>query len=156
MRSEDIIREVADTFFYVWRKFTAEIGAEMEMIPHQWDIVEYLGNNKWRLRNDFNFSTLDSIGILDKTFPHTQYLRADIVTKEGKEHIVVTFGMMEEHATFVPYLVYMESIERAKIDDIRNRVKDLIVTWYESIMRRNQEMLWNFVKDKYDKIITYK
>jgi len=67
--------------FASWLAYKLELGAELRMVPRQWELVDYFGDGSWELRR-FPFDSLQSIALQgDSSLPRLEVR----IAPEGRE-----------------------------------------------------------------------
>jgi len=150
---DDIIRHLSEIFFNIWIRFAVDLGHEMALTPWQWDVALYEGQKHWHLKQDFNYAQVGEVVLEDEYFGHPESLRAELFTSRKRPRVRVVFRLNEEvqgdERLQTDYLVYSATFRQLDFHGLWKALEPLVKAWYEAHVRRDQEMLWDHVKERY-------
>jgi hypothetical protein len=114
--------------------------------------------SEWSLKENYNFGELTQIFVTDRTQEHGRVgdtLKARYYVDEGVTHIRFTFEYCEgEHyykysgwkRIFGQYVLYDSTLEALDLDSVHDIFAGLVKAWYESHLRKNRQVLLDYIK----------
>jgi hypothetical protein len=163
----EITKSLIEYFWQVWIRFD-RIKVHFSMDPNvQLFAIFKEYPEKWRFKDNFNFSDIDTIKITDKTQAGGRLgdkLEARFYHVDKNVHLRITFEYCDgEHyykysgwkRIFAQNIIYDAPIEKVKMNKIWDLISDMVKTWFESHLRRNRDMIIKYVKENFDKGETF-
>jgi len=167
-RKEELNRILIEDFLRIWDKFNdIRVHVTMEP-PHNLYVTFKNYPKEWEFKPNFDFSTINTIQLVDKTqvqgrvgdgIRFTYY-----VDEKGVLHLRGTFEYCEGEAyykyggwkrVFNVHVLYDAPIMKVDIDRIHQILADIVKTWYESHLKKNRDILITHIKNTYEKGETY-
>ncbi len=123
--------------------------------------------DEWKFREDFNFSGVNNIQMVDKTQDEGRTgdaLKAYYYTEDSTTRLRMVFEYCEGEQYYKyagwkriigQFVVYDASIEKLNMDKLHEKMKGVIKAWYESHLRRNRDILIKHLKDSYERGETF-
>jgi len=116
---------------------------------------------EWTLKDNYNFGELNQILVTDRTQEQGRVgdtLKARYYVEEGVTHLRLTFEYCEgEHyykysgwkRIFGQYVLHDAPLDSFDIDAVHDIFAGLVKTWYESHLRKNRQLLLDYLKATY-------
>jgi len=164
----DLNRTLVEDFMRIWHKFNeSRIHVTMDP-PHNLYATFKNYPNDWELKPDFDFSTISTLQLVDKT----QYqgrvgdgIKFTYYTDEkGVTHLRGTFEYCEGESYYKysgwkriynVHVLYDAPISKVDMDRIHQILADIVKVWFESHLRKNRDLLISHIKNTYEKGETY-
>lgn len=150
---EHVMKSLMIVFLKIWMRFALDTGIKMVLSPSSEEVAMYHGRNNWSLNQDFNFSALSEIAIVNKQ-KRNHSLRAESYTVHGRDHIRIIFSLEEDRVkgqpVMVSYSVYSALAKDFSLQDAVRRLRPSLGKWFLSIAENEPSILWNYCKEKYE------
>lgn len=165
-KKAEINKKLLTDLWVTWVRFNKQdIHFTIEPAPNKWlEFTSY--PDKFELRNDFFFENVNNIVFRD-TATDIERLGDSlkiIYKKEEQERINVLFEFSEGekydrytgwHRYFTQYILYEKSIREADLKEIENVLLNVISKWYESQLRRDRDVIIQYIKENFKKGETF-
>lgn len=153
----DVARQLSEAFLKIWIRFAVDLGKEdMHLTPWQWDVSLYRGKKQFIMNEEFNFDDVGEV-ILEYRKGRYQALRADFYLWKKHTHLRVYFELesarTEGKIITRRWLVYDAPVKDADLNEMWERMKDGVLSWYESLSSGDDGPFWDFVSSHYTEIV---
>ncbi|MEW5761340.1 MAG: hypothetical protein AB1779_11310 [Candidatus Thermoplasmatota archaeon] len=166
-KKENIVKKLLENFWYIQQKFDhRRVHFTLEPVPMDF-MITLDQPGAWKFREDYDFTGVSAISLADKT--HIQgrlgdALTASFYSTEKDTHVRITFEYIEgEHyykysgwkQIYAQHILYDSPLEKANMTKIWEIVSELVKAWFESHLRNDRNIIIKYVKDNYEKGMTY-
>ncbi|MEM3444923.1 MAG: hypothetical protein QXJ27_04635 [Thermoplasmata archaeon] len=164
----ELNRTLVEDFMRIWDKFN-DIHVHITMEPPHNLYATFKNYPKdWEFKTDFDFSTINTIQLVDKT--QTQGRVGDGIKftyytdEKGVLHLRGVFEYCEGESYYKysgwkriynVHVLYDAPINKVDIDRIHQILADVVKSWYESHLKKNRDILLSHIKNTYEKGETY-
>ncbi len=123
--------------------------------------------DEWKFKDDFNFAGVNNIQLVDRTQEQGRMgdsLKVWYYNDDSSPRVRMVFEFCEgEHyykyagwkRVFGQFVIYDAPLGEFGLEEIHNKLGDVIKAWYESHLRRNREFLIDHLKANYEKGETF-
>jgi hypothetical protein len=125
----------------------------MRMHPDQWEIAHYRGDKTWEIRDDFDFSELGEVLLIDGSAKGAG-LFSEFTLSKGRSTIRSGFILPEKVGGETKkwfFIAYDSSIERASLGELWGSIRPGVEAWYESLIRGEIRSLAEFCDNGLEK-----
>ncbi|MBX8644589.1 MAG: hypothetical protein KIY12_07710 [Thermoplasmata archaeon] len=160
-KKAEINREALQDFWRIWLRFNRS-NIHFSIQPEYSEFLRFTEfPDGWQLKEDFRFSSLNSIELTDRTSEEGRMgdrLRLFYYTLEGKNYLRLTFEYFEgEHyykysgwkRLFGQYVLYDVSISAFNTTKFHEILADVVKAWFESHLRRSRDSFLEHLKVHY-------
>ncbi len=158
-----INRELVGDFWRIWIQFN-KINVHFKMEPSHtlWAHFDVYPDT-WRFREDFDFSTVREISLVDITREQNRTgdsLKIIYYNTEEGEKLRMLFEFFEGEKyykysgwkrIYSQYILYDDFVKKVSIDKIREILLKLIPVWYESHLKGDRNVILNYIKENFVK-----
>ncbi len=165
----EINQQFIKDFWRIWIRFE-KINVHFSMKPEYSSfakIKEFPEN--WEFKENFDFTNVRTIRLMDKTQDENRAgdtLLIDYYTEEDDFKVGMFFEFCEGE-TYYKYSGWKRIYARYSLweaefplkgkdmDGFHNALKDIVKIWYESHLKRDRNLILDYIKDNYDKVEEY-
>ena len=166
-KKKELNMNLIEDFWKIWIQFN-KINIHFRMDPpySEWgQFVDF--PEKWNLKEDFDFSAVTEIGLVDLTRDQNRTgdsLKVFYYTEGEEERIKMIFQFFEGEEyhkysglkrIYSQYVLYDESVKKASLDKIREILLKVIPKWYESHLKGDRAIIINYIKKEFKKGETF-
>ncbi|HEQ78942.1 MAG TPA: hypothetical protein ENN76_01595 [Euryarchaeota archaeon] len=148
-------KEGVQYLFAMWLALKLEMNTQLCMTPWQWEMVEYLGNREWRMRN-FPFYRLQQVSLHTKELTLSFELRIAPLGKNVVEYrLTVPEHFAHDRLIFKPCLLDVSGYDEVG-EKMRQLLPKLMEKWALSIALDDMRPLYDWAltvdQEKYEPI----
>ncbi len=165
-KKAEINKRLLTNLWVTWVRFNKQdIHFTIEPAPNKW--LEFTAYpDKFQLRDDFFFENVNNIVFRD-TARDIERLGDSlkvIYKKDEQERINLIFEFSEGekydrytgwHRYFTQYILYDKPVKEASQEEIDNILLNVVAKWYESQLRRDREVILQYIKENFKKGETF-
>ncbi|MGC8662837.1 MAG: hypothetical protein ACP5SF_01055 [Thermoplasmata archaeon] len=162
-KKKDINATLIQDLWKVYLKF-GDINIHFNLEPPytQWATFTDFPN-VWKLKDDFNFGTVEVITFTDTTREQGRTgdsLKIMYYNPGDGERIKILFEFCEGEKyykysgwkrVFTQYVLYDKPVSSASMDDIHDIMFNLITKWYESHLKKDRGLIIDYVQKNFEK-----
>ncbi|MFW5903857.1 MAG: hypothetical protein ACOC89_01485 [Candidatus Saliniplasma sp.] len=168
-RMAELNRQFIKDFWRIWIRFE-KLNIHFSMKPDYSSFAHFKEfPEEWDFREDFDFSGVRTIKLMDKTQDEDRTgdtIMLNYYTEEDDLYLGMFFEFCEGETyykysgwkrIFARYELakYKFPIGDKKVDEIHEKLKEIIKTWYESHLKRDRDTIINYIKDNFEKVEEY-
>lgn len=136
---EIITRGLVEMALNILTRFSLNTGADLSMVPNQWDVAIYHGDKRWEVIPSFDFTKLGEVMLIDRN-PKGAGILASFHLHRGENILRVGFLLPRrtgERCERDYFLAYEEKTGSADIEEIWKRIRPGVHKWFESLLRND-------------------
>ncbi|MFP4051308.1 MAG: hypothetical protein ACLFVB_06160 [Thermoplasmata archaeon] len=168
-RMAELNRQFIKDFWRIWIRFE-KLNVHFSIQPDYSSFAHFKEfPENWDFREDFDFSAVRKIKLMDKTQEDNRTgdtLLLEYYTEEDTLHLGLLFEYCEGETyykysgwkrIFARYQIFDTEfpIDDDKVDDMHRILKDIIKTWYESHLKRDRNIIIDYIEDNFEKLEEY-
>lgn len=163
----DINEVLIKDFWRIWIRFN-RIDVLFSMDPVHSDFAIFTQfPEQWNVRSEFKFENVNTIKLSDTTQAQKRIgdtLAVQYVHKDDELHLQMIFEFCQgEHyykyagwkRTYVQYILYEAMVDEVDMEDLHEILGTVVMNWYESHLRKDRNLILDFVKDDFEKGNTF-
>ncbi|MBS3790557.1 MAG: hypothetical protein KGY66_06545 [Candidatus Thermoplasmatota archaeon] len=165
----DLNRQFIKDFWRIWIRFE-KLNVHFSMQP---DYSSFAHFNEfpedWELREDFDFSNVKKIKLMDKTQENSRTgdsLILEYYSKEDTLRLGLFFEFCEGETyykysgwkrIFARYALFDKEfpVDEDEMDEFHDELKDVVKQWYESHLKRDRDIIIDYIEGEYEKVEEY-
>ncbi len=164
---KELSMNLIEDFWRIWLQFN-KINVHFRMDPPHSEWGQFIVfPDKWNLREDFDFSSVTEISLVDLTRDQNRTgdsLKIIYYNTDEGERIKMIFEFFEGEEyykysglkrIYSQYILYDESVKKASLEKIRDILLKVIPKWYESHLKGDRSIIIDFIKKEYTKGETF-
>ncbi len=165
----ELNREFIKDFWRIWIRFE-KLNVHFNIRPDKSSFAQFKKfPDEWDFKEDFNFSKVDSIELMDKT-QIDERTGDTLVLEYYTENDEIKVGLFFEFCEgetyykysgwkriFARYQLFKSDfpVSSKQLDAYHSILKDCVKVWYESHLKRDRSLLIDYIKDNYEKVEEY-
>ncbi len=162
-KKKELNMNLIEDFWRIWLQFN-KINVHFRMDPPHSEWGRFIVfPDKWELREDFDFSSITEIALVDLTRDQNRTgdsIKVTYYATEEGERIKMIFEFFEGEEyykysglkrIYSQYILYDESVSKANIDKIRDILLKIIPKWYESHLKGDRSIIIDYIKNNFTK-----
>lgn len=168
-KMSELNRQFIKDFWRIWIRFE-NLDVHFSMQP---DYSSFAHFNEfpedWELREDFDFSSVKKIKLMDKT-QESDRTGDSLVLEYYSEEDTLRLGLFFEYCEgetyykysgwkriFARYSIFDKEfpIEDEEMDEFHKELKGVVKKWYESHLKRDRHIIIDYIEDEYEKTEEY-
>ncbi|MEF8873077.1 MAG: hypothetical protein V5A88_00220 [Candidatus Thermoplasmatota archaeon] len=165
----ELNRQFVKDFWRIWIRFE-KLNVHFSMKPDHSSFARFNEfPEDWELREDFDFSNLNKIELMDKTQEDNR-TGDSIVLEYYSEEDTLKIGLFFEYCEGEQYYKYSGwkrifaryslfdaefPLDDDKMDEFHNKLKSVVKRWYESHLKRDRDIVLQYIEDEFEKIEEY-
>ena len=163
----EINAELIKDLWRIWIRFNKiDVLFSMEPVHSDFAIFTQFPEN-WSARSEFKYENVDRIRLADTTQAQNRIgdsLLIQYVHKDDAPHLQMVFEFCEgEHyykyagwkRTYVQYILYESPVDDIDMDSLHEILGTVVMEWYESHLRKDRNVILDFIRDGFQKGSTY-
>ncbi|MFP4170720.1 MAG: hypothetical protein ACLFPN_01390 [Methanomassiliicoccales archaeon] len=164
-------REINQTFIEDFWKILMRFGkinVHLTMEPSYSAFAQFEEfPNEWKFKESFNFAGVNKVQLVDRTQEQGRMgdsLSVLHYSEDSTPRIRMVFEYCEGEQyykyagwkrIFAQFIIYDNEVSKLDMDDLHEKLGDVIKAWYESHLRRNRELLIKHLKENYERGETF-
>ncbi|MGC8585442.1 MAG: hypothetical protein ACP5RZ_04730 [Thermoplasmata archaeon] len=166
-KKRDINITLIQDLWKIYQKFNdMNIHFKLEPEYTKWATFVAFPHN-WKIKEDFNFDNLNNISFIDTTRDQGRTgdaLKVNYYNAPEGERIRIVFEYSEGEQYFkysgwkriyVQYILFDKPLSETAMEDIHNLLFDLVVKWYESHLRKDRNIILDYITKNFPKGETF-
>ena len=162
-KKKELNMNLIEDFWRIWLQFN-KINVHFRMDPPHSEWGRFIVfPDKWELREDFDFSSITEIALVDLTRDQNRTgdsIKVTYYATEEGERIKMIFEFFEGEEyykysgwkrIYSQYILYEAPVKDADINEIHKILKEVIAYWFESHLRRKRDIILNYIRENYKK-----
>ncbi len=162
-KKKELNMNLIEDFWRIWLQFN-KINVHFRMDPPYSDWGKFIVfPDKWELREDFDFSSVTEIALVDLTRDQNRTgdsIKVKYYSTDEEERIKMLFEFFEGEEyykysglkrIYSQYILYDETVSKASIDKIRDILLKIIPKWYESHLKGDRSIIIDYIKSNFEK-----
>ena len=165
----ELNRQFIKDFWRIWIRFE-KLNVHFSMRPDYSSFAHFKEfPENWEFRNDFDFSEVKKIKLMDKTQEDDRTGDSLILEYYSEDDKVKTglFFEFSEGETYYKYSGWKRifaryslfeaefPLDNEEMDEFHSVLKEVVKNWYTSHLKRDRDIVIEHVKSEYDKIEEY-
>ncbi len=165
----ELNRQFIKDFWRIWIRFE-KLNVHFSMRPDYSSFAHFKEfPEKWEFRNDFDFSEVRKMKLMDKTQEDDRTgdsLILEYFTDEDKLKVGLFFEFSEGETyykysgwkrIFARYSLFESEfpIEDDQMDEFHGILKEVVKNWYTSHLKRDRNVIIEHIKSEYEKVEEY-
>ncbi len=166
-KRRDVTRNLIENFWQLWIRFkNIDVHYTMEPSPSVFATFEEFPD-KWKLKDNFNYALVNSVNLIDRTQSQGRVgdaLKAYYYQKDGSTRLRVVFEFCEGEQyykysgwkrIFSQQILFDGDVEKMSFEKLWAVVAGVVKVWFESHLRKNRDVIIQYVKENFEKGETF-